>query len=229
MHTSISTAINRHAWDRQARLALPDDRPMTPGRVEWTQYPGHGPGTELFDDVSGLAVAELGCGNGDNLAPLAVRGATCIGVDVAPLQITRARTRWGHLPIRFQCADARVFLARARPLDICFSIFGAVGLCPPEQLLPLISRHLRPGGRLLFSVPDPRWLGPRRTRLRLADGSQVPVARWAPGPQGWKAAVTASGLRCLGVDPIHTPTGDGICCLLVRAHKPGEGSNASRR
>ncbi|MEU4645651.1 class I SAM-dependent methyltransferase [Micromonospora sp. NPDC023814] len=81
---------------------------MAPSRVEWTQYPGHGPGAELFGEVSGLAVAELGCGNGDNLAPLAVRGADCVGVDVAPLQITRACTRWGHLPIRFQCADARL-------------------------------------------------------------------------------------------------------------------------
>ncbi|WP_374538008.1 class I SAM-dependent methyltransferase [Micromonospora aurantiaca (nom. illeg.)] len=221
MRTSILTAVNRHAWDRQARLALPGDRPMVPGRVEWTQYPGHGPGVELFGEVSGLTVAELGCGNGDNLAPLTVKDADCVGVDVAPGQISRARTRWGHLPIRFHCADARVFLARTRPLDICFSIFGAVGLCPPEQILPLISRHLRPGGRLIFSVPHPRWLGPRRAVMRLADGSWVPVARWTSGPQGWKAAVTASGLRCLRVDPIDTPAGDGICCLLVHAQKPG--------
>lgn len=184
MRTGISIAINRHAWNRQARLALPNDRPMTPGRVEWTQYPGHGPGAELFGEVSGLIVAELGCGNGDNLAPLAQRGADCVGVDVAPLQITRAHTRWGHLPIRFHCADARVFLARTRPLDICFSIFGAVGLCPPDQLLPLIARHLRPGGRLLFSVPHPRWLGPQRAMMRLADGGQVPVARWTLGRAG---------------------------------------------
>ncbi|MGW4295365.1 class I SAM-dependent methyltransferase [Micromonospora chersina] len=226
MNTSISTAINRRAWDRQARLALPDDRPMTPGRVEWTQYPGHGPGIELFGEVSGLTVAELGCGNGDNLAPLALRGADCVGVDVAPLQITRARTRWGYLPIRFHCADARIFLARTHPPDICFSIFGAVGLCPPDQLLPLISRHLRPGGRLLFSVPHPRWLGSRRAMMRLADGSRLPVARWTSGPQGWKAAVTASGLSCLDVEAIDSPTGE-VCCLLVSAQKAGGGSNAS--
>lgn len=226
MLTSISMAINRHAWDQQARLALPGDRPMSPGRVEWTQYPGHGPGAELFGDVSGLTVAELGCGNGDNLAPLAVRGADCVGVDVAPAQMTRARTRWGHLPIQFHCVDARVFLARTRSLDICFSIFGAVGLCPPEQLLPLISRHLRPGGRLIFSVPHPRWLGPRRAAMRLADGRSVPVARWTSGPQGWKAAIAASGLRCLSVDLIDTPTGDGVCCLLVHAQRPATSSAA---
>ncbi|MGC4771554.1 class I SAM-dependent methyltransferase [Micromonospora sp. DT44] len=224
--TNTSTAINRRAWDRQARLALPHDRPMTPGRIEWTQYPGHGPGTELFGDVSGLTVAELGCGSGDNLAPLAVRGARCVGVDLAPLQISRALTRWGHLPIHFHCADARAFLTHTRPLDVCFSIFGAVGLCPPEQLLPLIAQHLRPGGRLLFSVPDPRWLGPRRTLMRLADGSWAPVARWLSGPQGWRAAVTAAGLQCLSADSIDTPGGDNTCCLLVRAQKAGGGSDA---
>ncbi|MER6589474.1 MULTISPECIES: class I SAM-dependent methyltransferase [Micromonospora] len=227
MRASISTTINRQAWDRQARLALPHDRPMTPGRVEWTQYPGHGPGTELFGDIRGLTIAELGCGNGDNLAPLAVRGAHCIGVDLAPAQISRARTRWGHLPIRLHCGDARAFLTRTRPLDICFSIFGAVGLCPPEQLLPLIAQHLRPGGRLLFSVPDPPWLGPRRAVMRLADGSHVPVARWLSGPQGWKAAVRAAGLRCLHIEAINAPTGgDGTCCLLVHAQKSVGASDA---
>ncbi|MGW5557615.1 class I SAM-dependent methyltransferase [Micromonospora sp. NPDC003944] len=220
MRASISTTVNRQAWDREARLALPHDQPMAPGRVEWTQYPGHGPSTELFGDVNGLTVAELGCGNGDNLAPLAARGAHCIGVDLAPTQISRARIRWGHLPIRFRCGDARVFLTRTRPLDICFSIFGAIGLCPPEQLLPLIAQQLRPGGRLLFSVPDPTWLGPRRALMRLADGSHVPVARWLSGLEGWKAAVNAAGLHHRHVDSILTPDGDATCCLLVRAQKP---------
>src|SRR5262245_34354558 len=145
MRPDTSATINRRAWDRQARLALGDDRPMTPGRVEWTQYPGHGPGIALLGDVAGLSVAELGCGTGDNLAPLAVAGARCFGVDLSPVQIGRARARWGHLPVRWVCTDARNFLATGGiRLDVCFSIFGAVALCPPEQLLPLIADALHP-------------------------------------------------------------------------------------
>lgn len=224
MHADPSATVNRHAWNRQAGLALPCDRPLTPaGRVEWTQYPGYGPSAELFGDVRGLSLAELGCGNGDNLAPLAVRGARCVGVDISPIQISRALTRWGHLPIQFRCTDARNFLAASRtPLDVCFSIFGAIGLCPPEQILPLITEHLRPGGRLLFSVPEPRWIGPRRDHMLLADGTQVPVARWTASAIGWSAAVHAAGLQTISVDEIDDPHGTGSCCIIVTAQRRGK-------
>jgi SAM-dependent methyltransferase len=221
MDHDASAMINREAWDRQARLALPDDHPMDPAaRVEWTQYPGYGPGTELFGELSGLTVAELGCGNGDNLPPLAARGAHCIGIDIAPTQITRAHSRWGHLPIQFRREDARDFLTiPGLMLDVCFSIFGAVGLCPPAQLLPIIAERLTPGGRLLFSVPHPRWLGPRRDRMLLADGHRVSITRWTSGSAGWRAAVQAAGFTVTSVVEADGPDGIESCCIIVTAQR----------
>ena len=215
-------SINRSAWNAQARALLPYDRAQgVPSRFEWTQYPGHGPGIELFGDVRGLRVAELGCGCGDNLALLAMRGARCVGVDVAPAQIRRALTRWSHLPIRFRCTDASTFLAASRvPLDVCFSVFGAVGHSPPEQILPTIASRLRPGGRLLFSVADPQWLGPDRHYLRLPDGSSVRVARWTASPTGWRAAIHAAGLRMTKINEVRTPNDSDRCCTIVTAVKP---------
>jgi SAM-dependent methyltransferase len=217
-----SAILNGTAWDAQAQLALPTDAPMAPGRMQWTQYVDHGPGVELLGDVRGLTVVELGCGNGDNLAPLAARGALCTGVDLAANQIKRANTRWGHLPMRFVHADARTFLTRERAsLDICFSVFGAIGHCPPEQLLPLIAARLRPGGRLIFSVADRRWLGHHhRDELRLPDGTRLPVARWTLGGGAWRAVANAAGFQTTRVDVIQRPNRRGPCCIIVTAKRP---------
>lgn len=213
-----SASTNAHAWNRQAHLALPGDVPMVPGRVEWTQYPGHGPGTELFGDLDGVTVAELGCGSGDNLAPLAAAGARCIGVDIAAAQLRRAAIRWGHQSIRFEHAEIRTWLIADRtPLDVCFSIFGAIGLCPTGELLSLLARRLRPGARLLFSVPEPRWLGDRADSMLLRDGTRVPVARWVTDARGWRRAIETAGFGDVAVEEIWTPDVSRPCTLLVTA------------
>lgn len=98
------------------------------------------------------------------------------------------------------------------------SIFGAVGLCPPEQLLPLAAQRLCPGGRLLFSVPHHDWLGPNRNRIRLADGTTAPVARWTANTIGWKAAVAATGLNTISLKSISAPDGR-LCCTVIIAER----------
>ena len=215
-------SLNRSAWNAQAHALLPNDRAQAvPGRFEWTQYPGWGPGIELFGQLPGLHVVELGCGNGDNLAVLAGAGARCAGVDVAPGQIHRAVIRWGHLRMRYFCGDAGTFLAAHRsPLDVCYSVFGAIGHAPPAQILPLIMARLRPGGSLFFSVPDPDWLGQNRDVLQLPNGETVPVARWLAGPTGWRVAVRAAGFEVTDIHEVDAPDGSGRCCYIVAALKP---------
>lgn len=215
-------SLNRTAWNAQAHALLPNDRPQTgPGRFEWTQYPGRGPGIELFGQLRGRHVVELGCGNGDNLAALTAAGAHGTGVDVAPGQIHRAVTRWGHLDIHYFCGDAGTFLTVHRsPFDVCYSVFGAVGHAPPAQILPLITARLRPGGSLIFSVPDPDWLGQDREVLHLPNGETVPVARWLASPTGWRAAVRAAGFRITEVQEVDAADGSGRCCFIFSAMKP---------
>lgn len=215
-------SVNRVAWNAQAHVLLPNDRAQTmPGRFAWTQYPGWGPGIELFGQLQGSRVVELGCGNGDNLAALAAAGADCTGVDVAPGQIHRAVIRWGHLHMRYFCGDAGTFLLTHRgAFDVCYSVFGAVGHAPPEQILPLIAACLRPGGSLLFSVADPNWIGRDRNVLRLPNGEAVPVVRWLASPTGWRMAIRAAGFEVTDIDEVDAPDGSGRCCFIVSAVKP---------
>ncbi|GAA2527769.1 class I SAM-dependent methyltransferase [Pilimelia columellifera] len=211
------TEINRAAWEAQARLALPHDEPQRPGRFELTQYPGHGPGAELLGDVCGRDVLELGCGNGDNLAALAVLGARCTGVDLAVAQVNRAKARWGWLGIPFVHDDARGYLRyHADQVDVVVSIFGVVGLCDPAAVLPLVRHKLRPGGVLLFSVPEESWLAGRRDHIRLGDGTCAPVRRQTGSPGQWTDMVVSCGFDATLVIPVPAPDGTR-CCTVVRA------------
>lgn len=191
------TAWQAHAQQRQAiepaRLSVP------PESMYWTQAPGVGPGAEILGDLVGRRVAELGCGAGHHLAHLVAHGAIGTGVDAAPTQIERAEARYGHLPgITFTTEDANDLLLRiVAGFDICYSVFGAIGLSPPGRLLSAIAVALRPGGLLAFSVPHPAT--PAADVLILPSGVRVPIRRWQPSTSEWLRLLGAAGLRVLDV------------------------------
>ncbi|WP_204018478.1 class I SAM-dependent methyltransferase [Sphaerimonospora thailandensis] len=172
--------------------------------------------------MSGLVI-ELGCGPGHHLAHLVeAHGITGVGVDIVTGQIERARTLYGYLPgITFVTSDATEFLREHREAyAVCYSVFGAVGLTPPDLLLSAISAALRPSGLLAFSVPHPS----RRHRdntLLLPSGDKVPIQRWEPAIPDWMTLLAASDLE---VDEVRHLTGpdlaDGPTTLLIVAHKP---------
>jgi SAM-dependent methyltransferase len=120
-------------------------------RLEWTRQPGTGPPPGILGDLTGRAVAELGCGSGHNLAVLAARhGATAAGIDHDPAKVARARELYGDVPgLRVIQADAASYLTAQPPgsVDACLSIFGALSFSPPGPLLKAAARALRPGGR----------------------------------------------------------------------------------
>jgi len=155
--------LNRRSWDSHAvlRLEAEHDLVRIPSRFDWMQFPGQGPGEELFGAIENTDVVEIGCGPGNQLAFLASRGARGIGLDISPRQVSRAHVRWQYRfhTLRFIVSDAMELPAHISPknVDTIYSVFGAVGFCDPHMLLPVIHRCLRPSGRLLFSVPHPLW------------------------------------------------------------------------
>jgi SAM-dependent methyltransferase len=127
-----------------------------PPRLEWTRQPGTGPDISILGTLTGRTVIEVGCGSGHNLAHLAaVRGAACTGIDRDPVQISRARNRYGHLSgLAFLLGDAAACLNSLPPAsaDVCLSIFGAFSFSPPGPLLEAAARALRPGGLLALTL-----------------------------------------------------------------------------
>lgn len=109
----------------------------------------------LAGDVDGRRVLDAGCGSGPLAAELRDRGAVVTGFDVSAAMVDLARERLG--------ADADLHVADlAGPLpfeDDAFDV--AVGSLCLHYLedwggpLGELRRVLRPGGRLVLSVPHP--------------------------------------------------------------------------
>ncbi|HTN78455.1 MAG TPA: methyltransferase domain-containing protein [Acidimicrobiales bacterium] len=116
---------------------------------------------ELCGDVSGLRVADLGCGTGLYIVELVARGAHVVGVDGSAEQLTRARARLGpeaeliqhdlERPLTMFADES--FDAVVMPL-VYHHIDDRIGL------LGEIRRMLRPGGWLVLSTSHPTsdWL-----------------------------------------------------------------------
>lgn len=69
-----------------------------------------------------------------------------------------ARSRWPRIPaLSWRVSDAAGVLGRLpRLLDVCYSAFEALYYTAPDRLLLRIHERPVPGGRLIFSVTEPR-------------------------------------------------------------------------
>jgi SAM-dependent methyltransferase len=225
--TVVNSHPNAAAWQAHALQRLNREAPgprNIPDRMEWTRTAGAGPGAELLGDVDGRLVAELGCGAGHNIAHLVdAHGAIGIGLDVAWAQIQRARRNYGHLRrLTLTVADACASLEYARqPIDVCYSVFGAVGLVPPLELFALVAERLSTDGKLAFAVVHPDREGqsaddgdaPRSDWIQLPDGNGAPILRYVPEREKWLQLVEKAGMTVTDVFDI--PDADGEPDTLI--------------
>ncbi|WP_446666641.1 class I SAM-dependent methyltransferase [Flexivirga sp. B27] len=110
---------------------------------------------DLAGDVRGRHILDAGCGSGATSEALQERGAVMTGFDLSPVMVDIARRRLG--------ADADLHVADlGAPLPFADNAFDDVvaslslhylqDWAPP---LAELRRVLKPGGRLLLSVPHP--------------------------------------------------------------------------
>ncbi len=138
----------------------------------------------------GRRVLEVGCGPGHVLSFLHARWDAA-GVDVSPWAIEQcARNAPG--------ADCRVAdLARERPFepgafDVVLARYVLEHLPDPAPLLARVFELLRPGGTLLYAVPNTESLGARRKGdawYALRDPTHVSLL----APDRWLALTRAAG------------------------------------
>ena len=132
-------------WDARAEAnALAPDRAVELNRV-----------SEALRLQPGARVLDAGCGSGQFAIALAERGMTVTGVDLSPAMIRRANA---HAMERGVVIDWRTgdITQLADPLAVYDAIFARVLLqFVPDVVAALreFRRVLRPGGRLLASVP----------------------------------------------------------------------------
>jgi SAM-dependent methyltransferase len=130
-----------------------------------------GPGTPIEGDVAFYRrqakrargpILELGCGTGRVTFPLADAGLDVTGLDAsrAMLRVARRKLRATPRPkVRLVRGDMRRFTLRRRfaLVIIPFRAFQALLTVRDQRAcLACIRRHLRPGGRLIIDLFDPR-------------------------------------------------------------------------
>jgi SAM-dependent methyltransferase len=106
----------------------------------------------LPDDVTGLQVAELGCGTGYVSAWLARAGARPVAIDPTPDQLRIAQHMQDDTGLRFpllRAAGEHVPLATAS-VDLVISEYGAAIWADPHLWIAEAARILRPHGELMF-------------------------------------------------------------------------------
>ncbi|MEQ8966017.1 MAG: methyltransferase domain-containing protein [Azospirillaceae bacterium] len=120
--------------------------------------PPRRPTLEVLDSllpVTGLRVADIGCGDGALVRALAERGARAVGVEIALDALARARATPGAGAAYYLVAlgEALPFADGALDAAVFFNSLHHVPVDRQAAALAEAARVLAPGGRLLVAEP----------------------------------------------------------------------------
>jgi 2-polyprenyl-3-methyl-5-hydroxy-6-metoxy-1,4-benzoquinol methylase len=104
--------------------------------------------------LCGGRVIELGCGSGELTAMISRRGHDVMGVDINRDKILAARTRFPG--VRFEQQDIREIVVDGERFDtvVLAEVLEHVNDAVGHDMLTIAWALLRPGGRLIVSVPN---------------------------------------------------------------------------
>ncbi len=133
--------------------------------------------------TEGLAVLDLGCGDGTTAVPEAQRGADVVGVDIASNLVAAGNARAASLGLtncRFQEGDASNLEGLDDDsFDLVVSIFGAMFAPRPFDVAKEMVRVTKPGGRIVMG----NWI-PNDPTL-VAQILKISAAYSPPPPEGF--------------------------------------------
>jgi ubiquinone/menaquinone biosynthesis C-methylase UbiE len=135
----------------------------------------------------GLAMLDLGCGDGTTALPAARAGADVLGVDIASNLVAAGRSRAaaaGLDNLRFEEGDASNLIGLAdRRFDLVLSLFGAMFAPRPLDVAREMVRVVRPGGRIVMG----NWIPGDPTLV--AQILKISAAYTPPPPEGFVSPV----------------------------------------
>ena len=148
--------IERSASEASKVVLKPVDRaeidrylnppPDTPYGLEYAFH--------LLGDIRGKTVLDLGCGTGENIAPLLERGARVIGMDISPDLIALAQKRLhdAHLEATLTAGDAYATGLQDESVDAIFSM-ALIHHLDIKLVRDEMWRVLRKGGVIILREP----------------------------------------------------------------------------
>lgn len=107
-------------------------------------------------------VLEVACGPGRGLGYLAQKARSVTAGDLTPVLIDAARAHYGER-VKLSVFDAQKLPFADVSFDLVLLYEAFYYLLEPEKFLSETRRVLRPGGKLLLSMPNPEWDGFNRS------------------------------------------------------------------
>jgi SAM-dependent methyltransferase len=136
----------------------------------------------------GMAVLDLGCGDGTTALPAAQRGADVLGVDIAANLVAAGNARAQALGLancRFQEGDASDLSGLDdESFDLVVSVFGAMFAPKPYDVAKEMVRVTKPGGRIVMG----NWIPGDPTLV--AQILKISASYSPPPPEGFVSPVT---------------------------------------
>ncbi|MET0165136.1 MAG: class I SAM-dependent methyltransferase, partial [Vicinamibacterales bacterium] len=148
MREETFSQLERDGWQRNASDYDSVDLPAT--------RQAFAPLLDSVGDLRGRHVLEVASGTGHLAADALARGATVVGVDVAPNMVALARQRVPDAIFREGNAEALPF--QDEQFDAVLCCFGLLHFAQPAQALREAARVLKPGGTVSFTV----WCAPEQ-------------------------------------------------------------------
>jgi 2-polyprenyl-3-methyl-5-hydroxy-6-metoxy-1,4-benzoquinol methylase len=115
----------------------------------------------LLPPVAGLSCLDPGCGEGHNTRLLAKSQAEVTALDISESFIEAAAAAEPHA-IRYVIGDGAIVPFRSSSFDVVTAFMSLMDVAEPERTLREITRVLRPGGFVQFSVVHPATSTPIR-------------------------------------------------------------------
>jgi SAM-dependent methyltransferase len=146
----------REAWNAGADAYIE----FVDSGADYYRHLVHGPALlAACGDVRGAAALDLGCGHGFFSRLLARAGARVTGVDLSDKLLAAAVAREAQEPLGVTYVRADAARAGGRlggeGFDLVTACMSLQDMADPEAALSGAGRVLRPGGRVVFSVPHP--------------------------------------------------------------------------
>jgi len=158
---------------------------------------------ERLPITAGARILDVACGTGNTAIPLARRGATVTGVDIAPNLLVQARERAAgeNLAIQFDEGDAEQLPYADASFDAVTTMFGAMFAPRPDLVAAEFARVLKPGGLLAMANWNPASFSGRM--FKVTSQHVAPPAGIAP-PLLWGDDATVRQRLAAGFEDIQT-------------------------
>ncbi len=146
---------------------------------------------------------DVACGTGNITLPLARKGLTVTGVDIAPnlLEQARARAVSEGLAIQFDEGDVEQLPYADASFDVVTTMFGAMFAPRPEVVAKELARVLKPGGLLAMGNWNPESFS---GRMFQTNAMHVPPPPGLPPPVLWGDAETVKARLSESFEDIQT-------------------------